>query len=215
MSRQIYLFFGPPGSGKGTQSDMLGEKLGLPVISAGELLRTVQNSGSRLGRQLGPIIDQGKLVPAKIIYQLIRQRSQKSDARSGFILDGYPRHPQQLAYLKKILKKTDQLLAIVIKVGNREVKRRVGGRRVCDCGAAYHLQYNPPKKKGLCNVCGQKIYIRHDDTPQIITDRLRHYHANHQLILQFFSQQGKLIQINGQQTIKQVFAEMLKKIKQH
>ncbi|MFH0951348.1 MAG: nucleoside monophosphate kinase [bacterium] len=215
MSRQIYLFFGPPGSGKGTQSDMLGAKLGLPVVSAGELLRTVQNSGSRLGRQLGPIINQGKLVPASIIFQLIKKRSQKPDTRQGFILDGYPRHPQQLAYLKKILEKTDQLLAIVINVSDQEVKQRIGGRRICDCGAAYHLQYNPPKKKGLCNICGKKIYVRSDDTPQVISNRLRDYRASHKLILQFFAQQGKLIQINGEQTIKQVLAEMLKKIKQH
>ena len=213
MFRKIYLFFGPPGSGKGTQSDMLGQKLKLPVISAGELLRYARNHDKKRGPALAKIIDQGKLVPDDLIFNLISRRASRPDAKTGFILDGYPRHRQQLKDLLKLLKPQDRAYALEIRVGRSEVYSRIGGRRVCDCGAAYHLKFNPPKKKGICDLCGHKIYQRQDDVPRVIKKRFKDYEKWIKPIFAYFRKQQKLIIINGQQSIAQVQRELLRKIK--
>ncbi len=204
MSRTILVFFGPPGSGKGTQSDMLSEALSLPVISTGELLRREQKTGSVLGRQANRIMGQGKLVSETLIDHVLWARLAKGDARSGFLLDGYPRNEQQFKHLLRLLHGDDRLYFIEIEVSDKEVLKRLSGRRVCDCGASYHTHYNPPKKAGRCDLCGKHIYRRNDDEPAVIKRRLADYHGWVRPLLEKASGRGSLIFINGEQGIADI-----------
>lgn len=217
MTKKIYLFFGPPGSGKGTQSDILGRKLKLPVISPGELLRHEIEKKSKIGLTVQSSMSQGKLVSDGIIEKMLDKRLAKPDTKKGFIMDGYPRREQQLVFLKrklkKILKPGDKLMAINIDVSDKEVKKRVTGRRVCDCGAAYHLQYNPPKKIGRCDLCGKKLEQREDDKPKIVKERLHYYHHVIKSIIHYFRDAYVLLNINGERSIKIIEKEILSKVK--
>ena len=217
MKKTIIIFFGPPGSGKGTQSDMLGQKLKLPVISPGELLRYEEEKRSKLGRQVSKSLASGKLVPDGIIDKMLNTRLARTDTKRGFILDGYPRNKPQLESLKKKIKKifniNDKLTAIYIDVSDREVKSRISGRRVCDCGAAYHLKYNPPIHSGVCDLCGKRIKQRNDDKPKIIEERLKHFHKVIKPIINYFKKQYIYIKIDGEQSIKEIEKEIIKKVK--
>ncbi|MDP3042844.1 MAG: nucleoside monophosphate kinase [bacterium] len=223
FQKTFLIFFGPPGSGKGTQADMLAKKLNLPVVSPGELLRHEEDSNTAIGRKIKPIIDSGKLVPDEIIEKIILKCFKRFDARAGIVFDGYPRKRAQLDFLIKKLEKIagkpacrqgrqDYVRAILINVSDKEVKRRLGGRRVCDCGAAYHLIYNPPKKSGLCDLCGKKLYIRYDDKPKLIADRLKLYHQKIKPLLDYFEKSDKLIEIDGEQNINQVQNNIIKEL---
>lgn len=208
MSRRIIIFFGPPGSGKGTQSDLLATTLKLPVVSAGELLRAEQNAGTKIGKQVSAIIDQGKMAPNDLVFKLVRQRLQGE--RRGFILDGFPRNLAQAPDLLKLAKPADKIVTIVIEVSDRETKRRIVLRRVCDCGVTYHLHFNPPKKLGRCDNCGNKLYQRRDDTPAVISRRLRDYRRRLPRLLAYLQKHGAVVKINGEQTIKQVQSDITK-----
>lgn len=210
----ILVFLGPPGSGKGTQSDMVSEKISLPVVATGELLRHEQNIGSRVGKKIAKLMDAGSLVPDILVYRLLKKRTKQPDAQKGFLIDGFPRRQEQFKHLVKLIKKSDQICAINVEVSDQEVKKRIGDRRVCDCGAAYHLKYKPTKKPGICDECGKKVYIRNDDKPTVVTKRLKDYHQRSQPILNYFDKHYKLITINGEQSINQVFADIMKAIKQ-
>jgi adenylate kinase len=209
--RQIFLFFGPPGSGKGTQSDILGYYLDMPTISTGELLRHEQKIDSSLGRKVKEMMAQGKLVSEDLVDVLLKKRLSKRDTERGFILDGYPRNEKQFTHLiKKIIKKEDQLLCINIEVSDTEVKERLTGRRVCDCGASYHLKYNPPKKEGICDLCGKKIYVRNDDKPVVVKKRLEDYHQSIKPLLEYADKLVLLIKINGEQSIEKIKKDIVK-----
>lgn len=215
--KRYFVFFGPPGSGKGTQTDMLGKRLGLPVVSPGELLRYEEDHKTVLGKRVSAMIDTGKLVPDRVVEKLIDARLDKKDARNGFILDGYPRDHHQLSYLEKRFKKIagpgDKIFTFLIHISDAEVKRRLGGRRVCDCGAAYHLKYNPPKKKGICDLCGAKIYTRHDDTPEIMAKRLKLYHKQTELLTRHYEKIGRISKIDGRKSIKDIHKDIIKILK--
>lgn len=215
--KKIIIFFGPPGSGKGTQSDILGKKLKLPVISLGELLRHEEEKKTNLGLKVAANLAKGKLVSDKIIEKMLDKRMVKSDTVKGFILDGYPRRGDQLNSFKKrltkIIKSGDLILSIYIDVSDREVKKRVSGRRVCDCGAAYHVVYNPPRKKDICDLCGKKITQREDDKPKVVRDRLIHFHKVMKPIINYFKNDYLFIEVNGEQSIKKIEKEIYKKVK--
>ena len=213
--KMILVFLGPPASGKGTQADMLGKNLDLPVISTGELLRQEQDKRTKEGREANLYSRQGELVPDKLIQKILSKRLQQNDMICGFILDGFPRRFEQIQYLEEIkerfLSADDIFLAFYIDVSDKEVKERVTGRRVCQCGAAYHLKYNPPKNDSICDICGHRIYRRQDDDPKIVEHRLKNFHQRIKPILKYFQSKKTLIKINGEQDIKGV----QKDIKQH
>jgi len=217
MRKTIIIFFGPPGSGKGTQSDMLGQKLKLPVISPGELLRHEEEKKTKLGLLVSKNLASGKLVPDNIIDTMLNARLARPDTKRGFILDGYPRSKPQLELFKKKLKKIssigDKLIAIYIDVSDKEVKSRISGRRVCDCGAAYHLKYNPPIHLGLCDLCGKRLKQREDDKPKIIKDRLAHFRKIIKPIIHYFKNHYIYIKIDGEQSIKEIEREIIAKVK--
>lgn len=199
---------------------MLAQKLNLPVIALGELLRHEEEAGSAIGKKVKPLIDSGKLVPNEIIEAIINKFFKKTKAKSGAIFDGYPRKKTQLELLKKRLNKitgeNDNIFAILISVKDQEIKQRLGGRRACDCGAVYHLKYNPPKTKNICDLCGKKLYIRQDDKPKLIADRLKIYRKEITPILGYWKKIGKLIVIDGEQSIedvqKDIVGELNKKL---
>ena len=221
MSRFILIFVGPPGSGKGTQSDMLGNKLAWPVISTGELLRWHLHHQTDLGKRAKKYMDAGKLVPDKVVEELVEHRLAKPDTKQGVIFDGFPRDAKQLTKLFTILKKTpvlsraegDIVWVVEIKVTDKEVINRLVGRRVCDCGASYHLVYKPSKKPGICDLCGKKTYLREDDRPKVIHERLKSYKASARPLLTYGKDNDKLLAFDGNQSIRSVKAEIWQAVK--
>ncbi|MDO9399216.1 MAG: nucleoside monophosphate kinase [bacterium] len=214
--KTILIFFGPPGSGKGTQADLLSQKTGWKKISTGDLLRSETALKSPLGKQAEKYMKAGKLVPDKLLIDLVaKSLKQKTE---GFIFDGYPRNIEQQKALsnmfEKCLKKNDQVVSLLVDVSDKEIKHRLSQRRVCSCGAIYHLKYNPPINKGICDVCRQKLFIRDDDEPKIINHRLKIYHQNSEPIFDYWQQIGKLIKINGEQPIAKIHKEILQKLKE-
>ncbi len=207
MSKMVIIFFGPPGSGKGTQAEMLAKALKIPAISPGELFRAEIAGKSALGKKVATTLNKGKLVPDSIVEKIINKRLQKKDAKQGFILDGYPRNRKQLGCLMKKLENLafkNNIFAVLIKVGDREVRRRLGGRRVCVCGAAYHIIFKPSKRKNVCDLCGGKLTTRTDDKPAVIARRLATYHKEIKPILDYWKKARRLIEINGEQEIEKV-----------
>ncbi|MDP2736454.1 MAG: nucleoside monophosphate kinase [bacterium] len=216
MSKTIIIFFGPPGSGKGTQAEMLTLKAGWKKISTGDLFRSEISSGTKLGKLADKYMKAGKLVPDKVTLTLVEQGLKQK--ASGFIFDGFPRNKKQLNDLlvifKKFFKKNDQVYAIEVAVGDKEVKQRLSQRRMCVCGKVYHLVYNPPINAGVCDICGGKLFIRNDDKPKVIAHRLRVYHHDGEPILDYFKKQGKIIKIDGEQAIKKIHEEIMEKLKE-
>lgn len=211
--KKIFIFLGPPGSGKGTQADMVGEKFKMPVISIGELLRLEINRKTKLGSSVKNNLRKGILIPDKLVYDILNKRLRKKDVSVGFILDGFPRREEQINYVEKnFISKKFSIKVFYIKVSDKEAKKRIGGRRVCDCGASYHIKYNPPKSKGICDLCNKKLYIRKDDKIKIISLRLAKFHIRIKLILEYFSSNAIVYKINGERDIKKVYNSVFKKI---
>lgn len=201
---------GPAGSGKGTQADMLGEKLGLPVISPGELLRHERDKGTAVGKRAARKMAKGVLVPDDIVESVIEKRLKKKDALNGVIFDGYPRRFEQLGFLEKNIRRlgVKRTMVFYIDAGDEKIKKRISGRRVCDCGAAYHLKNNPPRKKGVCDECGARIYQRKDDRPEILAGRLKRFHKRNAPLIDYFRERSDFIKINGNKSIKEVKADI-------
>jgi len=216
MPKRIIIFFGPPGSGKGTQAGMLAKVTDWKKISTGDLFRAEIVAGTKLGKVAEKYLKSGKLVPDKETVSLVEQGLKQK--ASGFVFDGFPRNRRQLngslAILKKTLKKNDQAYAIEIGVSNKEVKQRLSQRRMCACGRVYHLVYNPPINNGVCDICGGQLFIRNDDRPKVIAHRLKIYRHDSQPILDYWQKQGKLIKIDGEQPIKKIHEEIMEKLKE-
>jgi len=212
----ILIFFGPPGSGKGTQAEMISEKIKIPAISAGKLLREEVENKTETGKAIEKIMSRGGLVPNSVIEKLLFKRMLKKDAARGFILDGYPRKKSQQDNLIKKLEgvtgQKDKIFAVLINVSDKEVKIRLGGRRICACGATYHIKFNPPKKKGICDLCGSKLRIRADDKPSVIADRLKIYHKEIAPIIDYWKKSGRLIKVDGERSIEAVHRGIVKSV---
>lgn len=213
MPRTILVFIGPPGSGKGTQSDMLSELTDLPAISTGELLRHEQKVGSAVGRKVRGLMSNGKSVSSTLIDHLLKLRLSKPDTKKGFMLDGYPRNEYQFGNLLKFIKGNDSLYFIEFQVPDREVITRLSGRRICDCGASYHIMYNPPKTPGKCDLCCHSLRQRPDDKPGVIRTRLKDYHSSIKPLLQKASGRGSIIVIDGERSIATINRELKDKLK--
>lgn len=170
------IMLGPPGAGKGTQAKMLVEKFGIPQISTGDMLRAAVAEGTELGKKAKEYMDKGQLVPDEVVIGIVEERLKKSDCEKGFILDGFPRTVPQAEALDKILEKMGKKIDYVINivVPDVEILKRLTGRRTCkQCGAMYHVIYNPPKQEGVCDKCGGELYQRDDDKEETIKNRLK------------------------------------------
>ncbi|GIN72185.1 adenylate kinase [Bacillus sp. J14TS2] len=205
------VLMGLPGAGKGTQADKIVEKYGTPHISTGDMFRAAMNEGTELGLKAKSFMDQGALVPDEVTIGIVQERLNKPDCEDGFLLDGFPRTVAQADALEAILEKIEKKIDFVINIQvDKEILiERLTGRRICEnCGATYHLVFNPPAAEGVCDRCGGKLYQRADDNAETVQNRLEVNLQQTQPLLDFYQAKGYLKNINGQQHIDQVFADI-------
>ena len=194
------IIMGPPGAGKGTQSRRLGEHLGIPVISTGEILRDEIKRKTSLGSQAKRHMDKGELIPDALMVGVIEERLRRPDCERGFILDGFPRTVAQADALHKMLGQIGGSLehAVSLAVPNDELLKRLSGRRTCrDCGAMFHIIFDPPTNEGLCNKCNGELYQRDDDHEDIISSRLEVYEAQTAPLLDYYRSHRQLVEVDG------------------
>lgn len=208
----IFALFGPPGSGKGTQAKALVEKLGIPQLSTGDMLREAIKEGSPLGMQAKGFMSQGQLVPDSLMVDLIRNRIQVADCGKGFMLDGFPRTVAQAEALDQMLK--DQCLSldkvVSFVVDRKELIGRLAGRLVCsNCGASYHEETKRPAKPGICDICGGSVIKREDDKPGVVEKRLETFLASTKPVEEFYRAQGRLKEVNAQGSEREIFQRIL------
>ena len=193
------ILMGAPGAGKGTQSEKISEKWNIPAIATGDILRAAIKAGTALGQTAKSYIDDGKLVPDEIVIGIIKEYLTSDACKNGFILDGFPRSIPQAEALEAMGVKIDAVLAI--EVADETIVQRMSGRRVCTCGASYHVMYNPSQKEGICDKCGAELYIRKDDAPETVTKRLETYHAQTEPLKAFYADKGLLLTVYGQEEV--------------
>ena len=202
------LLMGPPGAGKGTQAERIAGYCKIPHIATGDIFREAIKAGSELGRQAKSYLDAGELVPDEVTVGIVRERLQEQDCMAGFLLDGFPRTIPQAEALERLLGDLSMNLDLVlnIKVAPAVLTERLTGRRICrQCGASYHLVFNPPKQEGICDRCGGELYQRSDDTIETVSDRLRVYAEKTAPLLEFYRQRGLLREIDGEPGIDAVW----------
>ncbi|MTE20564.1 adenylate kinase [Streptomyces sp. TRM43335] len=192
---------GPPGAGKGTQAAYLAENLSIPHISTGDLFRANIGQGTRLGQKAQEYMRAGQLVPDEITIGMAKDRMEQPDAAEGFLLDGFPRNIAQAEALDGILSEAGTALNAVLdlEVPEDEVVKRIAGRRMCrnDSGHIFHVQYNPPKTEGVCDVCGGELYQREDDHEDTVRKRLEVYHTETEPIIDYYKAQGLVVTISA------------------
>jgi adenylate kinase len=206
------VIFGPPGAGKGTQAKLLSERLGVPHIATGDMLREAVKAGTRLGGLAKKYMDEGRLVPDEVVIGMVEERLRQPDCSKGFILDGFPRTIEQAEALDSELEKLGLKLDAVLnlEVGDEEVVKRIALRRTCrSCGAVYHLIFNPPRREGVCDRCGGELYQRDDDREEVVRNRLKVYRQQTKPLLEFYRRRGLLRDVNGERSIEDVFKEIL------
>lgn len=203
---------GAPGAGKGTQSTKISEHYGIPAVATGDILRSAMKEGTELGVKAKSFIEAGQLVPDEVVIGIIKERLAEKDCANGFILDGFPRSIPQAEALQAMGVHID--VVISIEVADEVIVERMSGRRVCSCGASYHVVFNPPAKEGICDRCGSELYIRRDDDPATVQERLKTYHTQTEPLKDFYAKAGILEIVQGREdvadTTKAVF-EVLKK----
>ena len=205
------ILLGAPGAGKGTQAELLTKKLSIPAISTGNMLREAMANGSELGQKVKKFMDEGSLVPDAVIMDIVAERVAKPDCANGFILDGVPRTLSQAEAIDAKGIRIDHVVSL--EVDDASIRDRMSGRRVCTrCGASYHIVNNPPKTEGICDLCGAEVAIRKDDEPATVQHRLDVYHASTEILKDYYGKQGKLRLISGDQTIQNIFGDILKAI---
>jgi adenylate kinase len=205
------ILLGAPGAGKGTQAELLTEKLSIPAISTGYMFREAIANGTPLGQKIKKIMDEGSLVPDDIVLDVIAERVARPDCANGFILDGVPRTLAQAEALEARGIRIDHVVSI--EIDDSVIEARMTGRRVCTgCGASYHIVANPPKTEGICDQCGGALGIRKDDAAETVRHRLRVYHQQTEVLKEFYSKRGVLRLVEGNQPIEDAHREILKAI---
>ncbi|WP_258922121.1 adenylate kinase [Heyndrickxia coagulans] len=205
------VLMGLPGAGKGTQAEKIIDKYAIPHISTGDMFRAAIKEETELGLKAKSFMDKGELVPDEVTIGIVRERLSKNDCKNGFLLDGFPRTVAQAEALENILSSLGKRLDYVINIEvDREIlTERLTGRRICEnCGATYHLVFNPPKTEGVCDKCGGPLYQRPDDNAETVGNRLDVNMKQTRPLLDFYEEKGYLRNVNGQQDIHQVFADI-------
>lgn len=203
------IMLGAPGAGKGTQAKMIAEKYSVPHVSTGDIFRANIKNGTELGKEAKKYMDQGLLVPDELTVKILLDRVAQDDCKNGYVLDGFPRTIPQAQVLDKALSELDDAIdyAINVDVPDENIIRRMGGRRAClTCGATYHVEHIPPKKEGICDVCGSELVLRDDDKPETVKNRLDVYHKQTQPLIDFYEAKGILKSVDGTVPMEDVFA---------
>lgn len=206
------ILLGPPGSGKGTQAKILIERLGIPQISTGDMLRAAVKGGTPLGLEAKGYMDRGGLVPDAVIIGLVRERLRESDCAAGYILDGFPRTIAQAEALQATLVELGQRLdhVLCLEVPTEDVVARIAGRRTCRaCGAMYHLRFSPSRTEGRCDACGGETYQRDDDREETVRRRMTVYDEQTAPLIRFYEGQGLLRRLAGTGEIGDITRRML------
>jgi adenylate kinase len=206
MSELNLILLGPPGSGKGTQGERLQEDFDLPYYATGDILRAAVREGTEIGKQAKQYMDRGDFVPDDVIVGVIAERIDQAEAEDGFILDGFPRtEPQAEALEAKLSELRRGVTAVVlIDVPEEEVIRRLGGRRQCPNGHIFHVDFDPPEKDGVCDVCGAALEVRDDDRPEVISNRLSLYRQKTEPLVDYYESRGLLQRVDGSQPPEKV-----------
>ena len=205
------IMLGAPGAGKGTQAIRISEKYGLPHISTGDIFRHNIKNGTELGKKARSYMDQGLLVPDELTCDLVVDRISREDCADGYILDGFPRTIPQAKALTEALEKMGTQIdyAIDVDVPDEDIVSRMSGRRACPgCGATYHIQFAPPVKENVCDVCGEALIVREDDKPEPVQKRLDVYHAQTQPLIDYYKEKGVMFAIDGTKKMDEVFEDI-------
>ena len=199
------IFLGAPGAGKGTQAEKVSERLGIPTVSTGAIIREAVKSGTEMGIKAKKFIEQGDLVPDDVVIGIVKERLAKSDCDKGYILDGFPRTVPQAIALDNMGVNINCVVSI--EVEDEKIVERMSGRRVCaKCGASYHTLYNPSKDGESCDKCGEALSIRKDDAPEVVKSRLVVYHDQTEPLKDFYGKKGVLALVEGQEKVEDTTA---------
>lgn len=207
------IMLGAPGAGKGTQAKLIAEKYGVPHISTGDIFRANIKNGTELGKEAKEYMDKGLLVPDELTVRLLLDRVAQDDCKNGYVLDGFPRTiPQAEVLDKELIKLGDSVdFAVDVDVPDENIIRRMSGRRAClNCGATYHIVNIPPKKEGICDVCGSELVLRDDDQPETVKNRLKVYHEQTQPLIEYYTCKGVLRTVDGTLPMEEVFDAIVK-----
>lgn len=213
MLRAVLL--GPPGAGKGTQAVRLVEKYEIPHISTGDIFRKNIKEGTELGKKAQEYMKAGALVPDELVVDLVKDRLQQDDCKNGFLLDGFPRTIFQAEKLDEFLSESNLKMDIVInlKVEKEALIKRLTGRRVCkDCGASYHIVNIPPKKEGVCDICGGELIQRKDDNIETVENRINVYEEQTAPLIGYYKEAGSLVDFDGEASLDEVFDAIVQAI---
>ncbi|MCI7333368.1 MAG: adenylate kinase [Oscillospiraceae bacterium] len=203
------ILLGAPGAGKGTQAEIISERLSVPTISTGNIIRAALKAQTEMGVKAKEFIDKGLLVPDDVVIGIVRDRLKEDDCKNGFILDGFPRTVPQAQALDDMGIEIDKV--IDIHVPDEKIVQRLSGRRVCGgCGASYHLLYKKPEKDGVCNLCGAQLVQRTDDREETVLERLKIYHEQTEPLVEYYRKKNKLVVVEGQEEVSDTTALTLK-----
>ena len=201
------IFLGAPGAGQGTQAEIVSERLGIPSISTGAIIREAIKTGTEMGMKARTYAETGALVPDEVVIGIIKERLTKDDCANGFILDGFPRTVPQAEALDAMGVKLDVVLSL--EVSDEAIVERMSGRRTCVCGATYHTKYHPSNDGIHCDKCGAELTVRKDDAPEVVASRLRVYHETTEPLKDFYAQKGILKLVDGQERLEDTTARTL------
>lgn len=211
------VLLGPPGAGKGTQAERMSERWSLPHVSTGDMFRAALARGTEMGLKARKYMEAGELVPDEVVEGIVADRLSEEDCREGFILDGFPRNIHQAEALDDFLGSRSREVDVVFNISadNETLVKRLSGRRVCrDCGANYHQVNNPPSVEGVCDSCGGEVYQRADDNEETVRKRLEVYDKQTKPLIVYYSQAGKLVDIDGSASPEEVFSEISNRIEE-
>jgi adenylate kinase len=206
------VLLGPPGAGKGTQATKIAEKYNIPHISTGDIFRKNVKEGTPLGKKAQEYMSKGELVPDDLVIELVEDRLTDDDCKGGFLLDGFPRTVYQAEKFDVYLKEKNSAIDKVLDIDVEKdiLIDRMIGRRVCkNCGATYHVKNMPPKKEGICDVCGGEIYQRADDTLETVSNRLQVYLEQTSPLIDYYEKAGNIAHINGAGALDKVFSKIV------